>query len=150
MAQGTLLFVDNFSRSLAKGNHDLTPTTGNTFKCMLVSEGVGSILTTSVDSSSFTEVTGGTNYTAGGVTLTQTLSETNGVTTLGSSVNPSWLQDASGPTNIKTALIYNATATSEDLIAYIDMTVDNGTTAISLQSGDISITFAGGVIGTIG
>lgn len=148
MAQGTLLFVDNFSESLSKGNHNLAPA-GDTIKVMLISEGVASVLTSSVDSSAFTEVSGG-GYTAGGVALTNTLSETGGTTTFGSSVNPSWTQNGSGPTNIKTALIYNTIAASEDLIAYIDMTVDGGTTAISLQSGDISITFAGGVIGTIG
>lgn len=149
MAQGTLLFVDNFSESLSKGNHNLAPA-GDTLKCMLVSEGISSVLTTSVDSSSFTEVTGGTSYTAGGFTLVQTLTETNGTTTFGSSANPAWTKDASGPTDIRTALIYNTTAASEDLIAYIDMTVDGGTTPISLQSGDISITFPSGVIGTIG
>lgn len=148
MAQGTLLFVDNFSESLSKGNHNLAAAQ-DVIKVMLVSEGIASVLTSSVDSSTFTEVTG-TGYTAGGETLVNTLSETGGTTTFGSSVNPSWTQNGAGPTNIRTALIYNSTAVSEDLIAYIDMTVDAGTTAISLQSGDISIAFTGGVIGTIG
>lgn len=148
MAQGTLLFLDNFSESLNKGNHNLAPA-NDVIKCMLISEGIGSVTTSSVDSSAFTEVSG-TNYTAGGETLTMTLSETTGTTTLGSSVNPSWTQNGAGPTDIKTALIYNTTAGSEDLIAYIDMTTDAGTTAISLVAGNISITFAAGVIGTIG
>lgn len=139
MAQGTLTTFEEFRKYLADGSHDLD---NDTFKCMLITNTtVPTAATATPDSADFTEVSGG-GYTAGGVTLTVTWTEAGGTATFDSSVNPSWTQNGTGPTNIYYAIIYNSThAGTNDAVAFIDMTTDGGTTPISLQAGDINITF---------
>jgi hypothetical protein len=122
---------------MQNGDHDMD---GDTFKCALITT-LPTKAQATPDFADFTEVSG-TNYTAGGETLTVTLTEVGGVTTWDSTANPSWTQHAAGPTNIVAALIYNTTHVgTNDAVAFIDMTTDGGTTPISLVDGDISITF---------
>lgn len=139
MAQGTLTLFEEFSKYIADGSHDLD---NDTFKCMLVTNAtVPTAALATPDSADFTEVSG-TGYTAGGETLTITWTEAGGTATFDSSANPSWTKNASGPTNIYYAIIYNSThAGTNDAVGFIDMTSDGGTTPLSLASGDISITF---------
>jgi hypothetical protein len=143
MAQGTLTLFEEFSLNIGNGDHDLD---GDAFKVMLISNQVGGTPTitaadTTPDSSDYTEVTG-TGYTAGGESITVTWTEANGTATFQvTSGATSWTQNGAGPTDIKTALIYNTThAGTNDAIGFIDMTTD-GTTAISLVDGDITITW---------
>ena len=57
-----------------------------------------------------------------------------------------WTQHASGPTNIKTGILYYDDA-NDYALGFIDMTTDAGTTAISLADGDITVQFnASGII----
>ena len=114
---------------------------------MLISNQVGGTPTITAadatpDSADYTEVTG-TGYTAGGEAITVTWTEAGGTATFEvTTATTTWTQDASGPTNINTALIYNTThAGTNDAVAFMDMR-DGGTTAISLQDGDITITWA--------
>lgn len=137
MAQGTLKVFEEFALFIGDGAHDLN---SDSFKAALITTLPVDTQTTP-DLADFTEVTGG-NYTAGGEALTTTYTEAAGVATFDSSANPSWTQSGTGPTDIKAALIYNTThAGTNDAVAFIDMTTDGGTTPISLQDGDISITF---------
>ena len=135
MAAGDLTVFNEAKQNLFNG----TLTSTDTWKCMLITT-LPTAADLTPDSSDYTEVTG-TNYTAGGETLTVTWNESSGTVTFDSTVNPSWTQHASGPNNIKAAVIYSTTAATEDALAFIDMTSDGGTTAISLADGDISITF---------
>lgn len=140
MAQGTITMFEEFSLYIAQGDiHDLN---ADTFKLALVNTAPSTSLATPVwaDISS-TEVSG-TNYTAGGETLTTTWAEAGGTATFDATGTPaaSWTQHASGPTNIEAGVIYNDTATNDDLICWIDFTVDAGTTPISLVDGDITWT----------
>ena len=86
------------------------------------------------------EVTPCGGFTAGGVALTSgTWINTAGTCAFDSAL-ASWTSSASGdPATIKTAVVYSDTATNKDCIGFIDMTAD-GTTAISLLTGDVSVT----------
>jgi len=149
MARGDLTVFNEFSDYIGDGSHDLD---GDSFKVMLITNGVvPSATTASPDSSDFTEVTG-TGYTAGGEALTTTYTHAAGTTTFDATNDPiTWTQNGAGPTNIYYAIIYNTThAGINDAVAFIDMTSDGGTTPISLQDGDISITFhANGIFQTV-
>lgn len=143
MAQGTLTLFEEFSKNIGDGSHDLD---ADSFKVMLITQQVGGTPTITAadatpDSADYTEVTG-TGYTAGGEAITVTWTEANGTATFQvTSGATSWTQNGAGPATIKTALIYNTThAGTNDAIGFIDMTTD-GTTAISLIDGDITITW---------
>jgi len=148
MAQGDVTVFNSAKEYLADGTFDLDT---HVFKIALVSN--SSLLATQADlalATGFTQVTGGTSYTAGGETLTCTWVESAGTVTFDSSVNPSWVQDASGPTDIRYGIIYDDTDASDTALAFVDLTAGgDGTTAISLQTGDISITWAGTGIFTL-
>ena len=138
MAQGTVYTFEEFRKYIGDGSHDLD---GDSFKIALLSNTHNStiaIANATPDFADYTEVTG-TGYTAGGNAATLTWTEVGGTATLALSGNVSWTQNGAGPTDIRTALLYNTThAGTNDAICYIDMTAD-GTTAISLQDGDITI-----------
>ncbi len=138
MAQGTQVAFDTLSEATGELIHDFTPTTGDTIKVALVSEAIGAI-TTQTNLSQLSEVTG-TGYTAGGETSAITAwSRTGAVSSLGLS-DVGWAQDPAGPTNIKTAIVWNSSKVGQDdMLTFIDLTVDNGTTAISLIAGALNI-----------
>ena len=144
MAQGDIT-VFNEAKQNISGLVNLSTTTD--YSCMLITT-LPTAAATTPDTADFVQVSG-TNYTAGGIALTTSWTESGGTVTFGSSVNPSWTQSAGAPTNIVAALIYSETAAGEDAIAFIDMTVDGGATPISLVDGDITITFTGGTIFTL-
>ena len=134
MARGDVVLFEEFAKTIGDGSHDLD---NDTFKVMLVSDTSILASTATPDSADFTEVTGGTSYTAGGATVSVTWTEANGDAVFDITTNPSWTQDASGPTNIYYAIVYNSThAGTNDAIAYVDM---GG--PVSLQDGDVSITW---------
>jgi len=143
MAQGTLLLFHEFSESIGDGRLDLDT---DNFFCALVDTipavtdpiptwGAGG----STDLS-LLEVSG-TNYTPGGEALTEVWSQTTGTATFDSTANPSWTQNGAGPADVRAAVIYSDTAANKDAIGFIDMTVDAGTTPLSLIDADIDITF---------
>ena len=137
MAAGDLAVFNEAKQNIGNTLLDLSITTD--FSVMLITT-LPTVSDVTPDTADYTEVSG-SNYTAGGIALTTSWNEATGTVTFDSTVNPSWTQHASGPTNIKAALIYSETAVGEDALAFIDMTTDGGTTAISLVDGDISITF---------
>ena len=134
MAQGDLTLFNEFSLQLGTGEHDLNAT--DTIKVALVTNAtVPTASTTTPVLLDFTEVIGN-NYTAGGETMsTPTFTVVSGSTYKFDADNVSWTQNAGGPTDIYYGIIYNTTFA----IGFIDMTVDSGTTAISLAAGNISI-----------
>ena len=140
MAQGTLLLFEEFSLNIGNGDHDLD---ADSFKVMLISDTlVAAVTDLTPNSADYTEVTG-TGYTAGGEALTLTWLEVGGTATFAvTSGATSWTQNGAGPTDIEQAIIYNTTHVgTQDAIGFIDMTTDAGVTPISLQDGDITITW---------
>lgn len=148
MAQGTLTVFEAFAETIGDGSHDLD---NDTFKVMLISNQVGGTPTIAADdltpdSGDYTEVVG-TNYAPGGggtagAALTVTYSQTGGACPFTvTSGTITWTQHAAGPTDIRTALLYNTThAGGNDAIAFIDMTA-NGVDPVSLVDGNITLTF---------
>lgn len=138
MAQGTVYTFEEFRDYIGDGSHDLD---NDSFSIMLLSNTHNStiaIANATPDSGDYTEVSG-TGYSAGGESVTVTWTEVGGTATFATTSAASWTQNGSGPTDIRTALLYNTThAGSNDAICYIDMTAD-GSTPISLQDGDITI-----------
>ena len=157
MAQGTLALFDEFAESIGDGRIDLNT---STFKVAFVTLQVGgtpSIAKTDAvpcwgaggtTNLSTSEVSAGGGYTAGGDALASvTWGQTAGVATFNAADNV-WTSSASGdPATIKTAVIYE-TAGTLPCIGFVDMTAD-GTTAISLLAGDITITWGAGGILTV-
>mgnify|MGYP000962472875 CR=1 FL=1 len=136
MPQGTLTVFEEFKKTIGDGTHDMDT---NAFKLALITT-----IPTEADASpsldNYTEVTG-SNYTAGGLALTTTWTESAGISdfihTGGTLV---WLQHATGPTNIKAGVIYNTTsAVTNAAVCFIDFTSD-GVTPVSLADGDITWT----------
>ena len=138
MAQGDLTLFNEFRSQVLQGEHDLNAT--DTIKVALITNAVvPTASTTTPTLADFTQVTG-TNYTAGGATITTpVVSNVSGATYKFDGDNVSWTQNASGPTDIYYGIIYNDTNASDMAIAFIDMTVDSGTTPISLAAGNIAI-----------
>jgi hypothetical protein len=136
MAQGTLTLFEEFAKNIGDGTHDLD---GDTFKIALITT-----IPTAADATpalgDYTEVSGG-GYTGGGQTLTTTWTEAGGTADFkhtGGTIT--WSQNGTGPTNIKAGIIYNtSSAVTNAAVCFIDFTSD-GTTAISLQDGDITWT----------
>jgi len=152
MAQGDLTLFNEFSKELLSGTHNLAAG-GNTIKVMLITNAFPPTAgTTTPTKSDFTECSG-TGYSAGGYTISTNMSVTavSGSTYKWDSTdNPSWTQNGAGPTNIYYAVIYNDTDASDKCIGFIDMTTDGGTTPISLQAGNVSITWNASGILTLG
>jgi hypothetical protein len=157
MAQGTLALFDEFAESIGDGRIDLDT---DTFKVAFVTLQVGGTPTIAKTDAvptwgaggttnlSTSEVSAGGGYTANGESLTSvTWAQTSGVAKF-DAADLTWTSAASGdPATIKTAVIYSDTATNKDCVGFVDMTAD-GTTAISLLAGDISITWGAGGIFT--
>ena len=136
MAQGDLTVYEEFRLYIGDGSHDLN---SDTFKVALITT-LPTASDATPDFADYTEVSG-TGYTGGGETAAATYTEAAGTATF-DIADVSWTQNGAGPTNIKAAIIYNTSHVgTNDAVAFVDMTTDGGTTAISLVDGDISITF---------
>ena len=129
------------------------------WKCALLTNPVTSLLDSETNpalgSPNCTEVTGGGGYTAKGIALPMSNTDTGGVATLKTSVTDgkiTWTKAAGSPTDIKSAIVYDDAATTPDdkAVWFVDMTSDNGVTPVSLVADDVFITFgSGGVVGAI-
>lgn len=140
MAQGDLLLFNEYSLQTSSGQHNLAAA-GDVIKVALI-DALPVITQTTPTLADFTEVTG-TGYTAGGIDIQtgQAMTVVSGPTyKYDSSVNPAWTQNGAGPADIVAGLIYNSTV-SDRAIAFIDMTVDGGSTPVSLIAGNVSITW---------
>lgn len=154
MAQGTLVVFSDFMTAFLEGNMNLETAA---VKVALVSDSQATWTKATADprwgaggatNLSTNEVTG-TNYTAGGnAAANPSVIEAGDVVTYDADDPATWLQHASGPTNIKTAVIYIDDA-NDYAVGFVDMTADGGTTAISLADGDITLSFGASGIFTI-
>lgn len=136
MAQGDLA-VFNEAKQNISGLLDLSD--GTDYSLILITT-LPTVADLTPDSADYTECTVGGSY-AGAVALTSTWSESAGTVTFDAADPATWTAAAGSPINIKAALIYSETAVGEDALCFIDMTVDSGTTAISMVAGDVSISF---------
>ena len=154
MAQGTLTVFSDFMVAFLEGNMNLETAA---LQCAFVSDAHTTWTKATADprwgaggsTNLSTNEVSGTNYTAGGNSCANpAVTETGNVATYDADDPATWTQHASGPTNIKTAVLYINDA-NDYAIGFIDMTTDNGTTAISLADGDITVQFGASGIFTI-
>ena len=139
MARGQFRAFNKGINSIGAKGFDLSD--GTDYKIMLITTLPVVTEATLLDSTDYTEVSPlGSVYTAGGLALAVTWNEAAGVNTWDSTVNPGWVQDLSGPTDVVAGLVYSTTEVGDDAVGFFDLTVDGGTTAISLQAGDITVT----------
>lgn len=143
MAQGTAALFNEFSEEFARGTHAFGT---HTFTIALITT-LPVVTQTTPTLSDFTVVSGGSYAN---VNATVSISRTGAQTTIDITNNPTWSQDGSGPTNIRAALIYNNTDATDKCVGFIDMTTDNGTTPVSMQAGDVSLTFNASGFMTVG
>lgn len=134
MAQGTVRTFTAFKRKMGDGTHDLDT---HVFKLALITT-LPTVADVSPSLGSYTEVSG-TNYTAGGNTLTMTWTEDgNFVDWKHTGGDIIWTQSGTGPDNIMAGLIYNDTLVGKDAVAFIDLSGDGGITPISLQDSNVT------------
>ena len=140
MAQGDFVLFEEFSLQISENIN----CGGDAFKVALITNAVVAVASSATpELADFTQVAGGNGYTTDGESLAaKSWAEVGGVATFDDTGTPSvsWTKNASGPTDIFQGLVYSVTATNKDCVGFIDMTTDGGTTPISLQSGDITIT----------
>ena len=95
----------------------------------------------------FTEVGDSGTYVAGGTslnTLATCVSETNGIMTFDSAVNPTWAQNASNDVDAYWGLIYNDTDAGDRAIAFVEL---DG--PVDMTAGPLTITWNASGIFTI-
>ena len=135
----TSAICTSFKQEILVGTHNLTATTGNTFKIALytssASLGAG---TTAYSTSNEITNSSGTAYTAGGATLTSVTPTTSGTTAICDFDDVSF---TSATFTANGALIYNDTQ-SDKAVAVIafggDKTVTSGTFTIQFPTADAS------------
>ena len=135
----TSAICTSFKQEILVGTHNLTATTGNTFKIALytsdASLGAG---TTAYSTSNEITNSSGTAYTAGGATLTSVTPTTSGTTAICDFSDVSY---TSASFTANGALIYNDDQ-SDKAVAVIafggDKTVSSGTFTIQFPTADAS------------
>jgi len=136
MAQGSVVAFEEFTLDVGNKVHNLG---SDTHKISLHSV----LPATDTATPRYSDFSGnecsGTNYSATGETANITYAEAGGTATLTLGTAITWTAHASGPDDIKYALIYSDTASNDEAIATIDMTTDGGTTPLDLEDGDITI-----------
>lgn len=153
MAKGTLTVFDALWAYVEAAVFDFA---ADQFAVAILSDPITSLLKTesnpALGSTNCNEVSAGGNYSAGGVNLTLANTDSGGTRTikLDTGVHSSGVitiaQDAAGPTNCKTALVYDKDAVSpaDAAICFIDLTEDDGTTPVDNSAVPIEITFGSG------
>lgn len=146
MAQGSVLKFEEFTKNIGDGSHDLD---NDSFSLILITT-LPAASTATPDRADFTEVTAGGGYSTGGIALTITYTEAAGTATFDATNNPEWVAAAGSPTNIVAGLIVNNTHSgSNDAIAFVDLTVDAGSTPVSLVDGNVKVTWNASGIFTV-
>jgi len=140
MAAGDLFAYNDFAHQLAANEVILD---SDTFKVALYTSTWSPAQTDADPIYTVTNEVSGTNYSAGGATVTSGFAlNLNGAVSeiqpQGGAPQVSWTQHAAGPTNIRTGMLYSDTASPKHAIAYITF----GVADISLVDGDITFTFS--------
>lgn len=105
---------NDFSEQLARGVHNFA---SHAFKLLLTNTAPNAA--THTVKSDLTEISAGNGYSAGGLTLSVSVSESSGVTKI--LITDTTLTASGGPIGpFRYAAIYNDTAASDNLIGYYD------------------------------
>lgn len=140
MAQGDITYLDHAIEELGLGSFNLNT---NTVKLALITSAI-TPATTDADPGwavarttdySTAEVTPGGNYTAGGVDITNTFSQTGGTGTFDAS-DITFVQNVANPTNARWAILYNDTGIDKKALMFVDLGAN-----FDMTSGDLSFTW---------
>lgn len=141
MAQGDLTIFEEAKLALLDGTHDLDT---HVIKVCFISNAV---VPTAADATpakaTYTEVSGGT-FTAGGETMTVSLTEAGGTVTLDFTTDISNLKNASNPSNVYYALIYNDTPTTpvaDPCIGFVEIAA----AGFDATGGDLTLTWGANI-----
>lgn len=135
MAAGTFTILNTAKKKLVDGTFDLDT---HTWKVALLTTAVSLSASTTVDT--YAEITSqvtGTGYTTGGATL-------SGVTVTGTSTVTFDANDvtwSASTITAKYAVIYSDTATSKDILGYVDLDTASGSATVSSTAADFTITW---------
>jgi len=121
----------SFKKELLEGVHDFLNSGGDTFKIALYTNSASFNAATTAYTTS-NEVTG-TNYTAGGNTLTRVNPASSGTTAFTDFADTTW---ASSTITARGAIIYNDTATGNPAVVILDFGSDKTST-----NGDFTVVF---------
>jgi len=150
MARGDLTLFEELALYVGTQNWNLA-SGGNTIKVGLLTSVATPTAASTATWGTFSanEVSAASsNYTAGGATLaSQAYTEASGTATFDAE-DVTWSQDASsGFTNAAWAVVYNSTDASSRAIGFVEM--KSGSTNVSLQDGDITISWNASGIFTV-
>ena len=133
----TSAICTSFKQEILVGTHNLTATTGDTFKIALfTSSATLGASTTAYSTSNEITNSSGTAYTAGGATLTSVTPTTSGTTAICDYADVSF---TSASFTANGALIYNSSASDKAVCAIAfgsDKTVTSGTFTIQFPTAD--------------
>ena len=133
----TSAICNSFKQEILVGTHNLTATTGDTFKIALfTSSATLGASTTAYSTSNEITNSSGTAYTAGGATLTSVTPTTSGTTAICDFADVSF---TSASFTANGALIYNSSASDKAVCAIAfgsDKTVTSGTFTIQFPTAD--------------
>jgi len=121
----------SFKKELLEAVHNFKNSGGSTFKIALYTNSASFTAATTAYTTS-NEVSG-TNYTAGGNTLTRVDPSTSGTTALTDFADTTW---SSATITARGALIYNDSASGDPTVVVLDFGSDKAST-----SGDFSVVF---------
>lgn len=141
MGQGTMQLFNDFALQMGEGDHDL-PSGGEDYKAALITNAV---VATAADAgpelADYTECSGGT-YAA--IALANQDFTLSGATATFIADAIEWAKDAvSGPTDCYQMIIYIDDGAYR-CFAFMDLTLDGGTTPLSLQDAAIGVNFGAG------
>ena len=103
-----------FTTDLTNAKHDFS---SHTFKAMLT---LAAPVATDTVKANLTEIAAGKGYTAGGIAVTVTKSNTSGVEKIVFSNDPIWTASGGAMANFRYVVLYNDTQTNDPLIGYYD------------------------------
>ena len=103
-----------FTTDLTNGKHDFS---SHTFKVMLT---LTPPVATNTIKSNLTEIAAGNGYTAGGIAVTVTKSNTSGVEKITFSNDPQWTATGGAMAAFRYVAIYNDTQTNDPLVGFYD------------------------------
>ena len=150
MAQGDVVFFDQFLVDVMEGVHNLET---NTIKIGLTTGATTTPAATTADPRwgsggttdfSAEESTPGGNYTTGGATIANPAVTLTGGLAMFDGDDVSWAQDASNPTDAEWGIVYNDTAAGKNAIGFVDL---GGT--FNMTTGDLSIAWNANGLGRL-
>ena len=134
MSASAFTILNTAKKKLVDGTFDLDT---HTWKVALLTAAVSLTAATTVDTYGeiTSQVANGGGYTTGGATLTSVTVNASGGTVTFDAADVTW----NGTITAKYAVIYSDTATSKDILGYVDLDTASGSATVSSTAADFAI-----------